>query len=167
MDPILAKAQATQILAGLMRILPDSADRIRLQERLPALHGDLDALDARLRALTEDYDGHALLASHPAYNYLAKRYGWRVISLDLDPEAMPDAVAFAEIQALLAETPARHILWESAPQPEIAARFREELSLESIVFSPCETPPEGGVDYLARMNQNLDDVAPALAPWTD
>ena len=166
-SPVLAKAQAIQIVGALMRLMPDSESRLRIQARLPALESDLDALDARFRALTKDYDGHALLASHPAYNYVARQYGWQVHSLDLDPEAMPSDAAFDEIRALLAETPARHILWESAPLPDIAARFRRELGLESIVFSPCETPPDGGVDYLARMNENLDDVAPALAPWTD
>lgn len=166
-DPILAQAQATQVMAGLIRVQPESDARQRVSERFAALEADLQALDARFKTLSEKYDGHALLASHPAYNYVAKRYGWRIISLDLDPEGMPSDAAFGEIRALLAQTPARHILWESPPTPEIAARFREDLGLESIVFSPCETPPDGGVDYLARMNENLDDVAPALAPWTD
>ena len=166
-DPVLAKAQSDQILAGLFRVLPDGEARQRVQARLDALHADLDALDARFREVTKDYDGHAIYASHPAYNYIAKRYDWKVVSLDLDPEEMPSAEVFAEIKAQLAATPARHILWEGNPLPEIAARFRDELGLESIWFSPCEGPPEGGVDYLARMNRNVDELAPALAPWTD
>jgi zinc transport system substrate-binding protein len=167
LSPVLAKAQSARIMGALMQLLPDSEARLRVMERHAALDADLDDLDARFQSLTKDYDGHALLASHPAYNYVARQYGWRVLSLDLDPGAMPDDAAFDEIRALLAETPARHILWESAPQADIAARFRRELGLESIVFSPCETPPDDGVDYVARMNENLDDVAPALAPWTD
>ena len=166
-DPVLASSQATQIMGALMRLMPDSDTRIRIQDRLAPLLDDLDALDARFRALSEGYDGHVLLASHPAYNYVARQYGWRILSLDLDPEAMPSDAAFDEIRSMLADAPARHILWESAPLPDIATRFSEDLGLESIVFSPCETPPDGGVDYLARMNLNLDDVAPALAPWTD
>ncbi len=165
LDPVLAKVQATQIASALKRRLP--AATAAIDERLAALHRDLDGLDQGFRGLTEDYDGHAILASHPAYNYVAKRYGWRVVSLDLDPETMPSDEAFAEIQALLAETPARFILWESAPLERIAKRFREELGLESIEFSPCETPPDGGVDYLARMKTNLADVAPALAARAD
>ena len=167
LDPVLAKAQSTRIMAALMPLLPDAEARLRLPERLAALCADLDVLDTRLEALGQRYDGHTVLASHPAYNYVAKRYGWRIRNLDLDPEAMPTDDAFEEIRALLAETPARHILWEGDPLPEIAARFRADLGLESIVFSPCETPPEDGVDYLARMSRNLDEVAPALAPWTD
>lgn len=167
LDPILAKAQSTQIMGGLMRLFPDSESRLRLQPRLEALHGDLDGLDARFKAVTAGYDGHAIYASHPAYNYVAKRYGWKVMSLDLDPEEMPSDEAFAEIKAQLAKIPARHILWEGEPLPEIAARFGDELGLASIWFSPCETTPEGGVDYLARMKTNLDAVAPALRPWTD
>lgn len=162
LDPNLAKVQAAQIAKALQRELPGKAAAI--DGRLARLDVDLDALDARLRELTEPYDGHAILASHPAYNYLAKRYGWHVVNLALDPETMPSDDDFAKVRALLDTTPARHILWESPPREAIATRMRDELGLESVWFSPCETPPDGEVDYLDRMNANLDAVARVLAP---
>jgi hypothetical protein len=62
--------------------------------------------------------------------------------------------------------PARFILWESAPSPEIEKRFADDLGLTSIEFSPCEILPaseqRAGRDYLTVMRANVERVAPAL-----
>jgi len=104
-----------------------------------------------------------LLASHPAYNYVARRYGWNIKNLDLDPQQMPDNESLDEIRTLLKEHPARFILWESAPDPAIAARLEAELELTSVVFSPCElhsaADRDAGLDYLSVMRQNIQNLA--------
>jgi len=164
LDPILAKVQAEEIRDALKRILPD--DAAVLDERFAALAADLDGLHERLTELTEAYGGQFLYASHPAFNYVARRYGWRMVNLDLDPEEMPSDEAFAAIAKLLGEKPAKHIFWESAPLPEIAKRFEVELGLESVEFSPCELMApadlEAGEDYLEVMRANAERIAPAL-----
>lgn len=166
LDPVLAKQQAAAIAKALQRLLPAEAEAIG--GRLEALHADLDALDAELKRLGADYDGEALYASHPAYNYLAKRYGWKVVNLDLDPESMPGDDVFAEVRAKLADHPGRYLLWESEPLPEIAQRFEDELGLASVLFSPVEMlgaeERAAGEDYLTVMRANLERIAPALRP---
>lgn len=164
MNPIHAKAQAAEIAKGLKRLLPAATERI--DERLAALDADLDRLDERLKDMTAGYQGEPILASHPAYNYLTKRYGWNVVNLDLDPEEMPDEETFASIRKILEEKPARYILWEGFPLEEIANRFREDLGLESVEFSPCELLSDeeqaAGRDYLKVMQQNLANIEPVL-----
>jgi len=117
--------------------------------------------------MSANYRSKPILASHPAYNYLAKRYQWNIISLDLDPEEMPSEEAFANIKTLLRESPASHILWEAEPKKEIAARMSSQLNLTSVEFSPCELLEEeqlqAGVDYLTVMKRNIRNIRPVFA----
>jgi len=112
------------------------------------------------------YGKEAILASHPAYNYIARRYGWHIKNLDLDPEEMPDEEALAEIRSLLGEFPARYILWESAPRPEVAARLKALFGLTSVEISPCELlSPEqrkAEADFLSVMKTNAERLRPVL-----
>lgn len=164
-DPGFAARQATVIQARLAEMFPDHAQDIEL--RYQDLLADLDGLATELRRLRRLGDP-PLLASHPAYNYLARGFDLNIHSLDLDPQTMPDDDTFAEIKALLDTHPARYILWESAPADAIAARFTSELGLTSIVFSPCEmlssAELEIGHDYMFLMRRNLEALAPAFGP---
>jgi zinc transport system substrate-binding protein len=87
LDPLNARVQVGEIRDALVGLLPEHAEAIR--QRGDALLADLDALDAELKKMAADYDGAAIYASHPAYNYLARRYGLNVVNLDLDPGEMP------------------------------------------------------------------------------
>jgi zinc transport system substrate-binding protein len=158
LDPVLAAQQARAIHAGLARILP--AQRAALDAGLARLEKDLDALDKELAALGALPEGTWLYASHPAYNYPAKRYGWRVVNLDLDPEAMPDAAALADLAGRLKAKPGRHLLWESTPLPAIAERLTKEAGLTSLTVEPCETEsdPKDADGYLTRWKRNLEQL---------
>jgi zinc transport system substrate-binding protein len=164
LDPQLAVKQARAIHGGLVKLLP--AKEKALDERLAALERDLGGLDASLKALGAQPDGTSLYASHPAYNYVAKRYGWRVVNLDLDPEAMPDDAALADLKAKLATAPGTFLLWESTPLPAIAERLAKEHGLTSLTVEPCETEtdPQDADGYLTRWKQNLQQLKRALAP---
>lgn len=162
LDPKRAVQQAQAIHAGLVRILPQR--RAALDQGLAALTRDLEALDKDLAALGAQPDGTWLYASHPAYNYMARRYAWRVVNLDLDPEAMPDDATFADVKARLEEKPGAHLLWESTPLPAIAERFQNELRLASLTVEPCETEsdPKDPDGYLTRWKKNLEQLRQAF-----
>jgi zinc transport system substrate-binding protein len=164
LDPINARIQAGEIKAALVTRLPDHAEAF--EQGYAALVKDLDALDARLKALAPKLGDQVLLCSHPAYNYVGRRYAWNLKTYHLDPETMPDDETFAKIKSDLAEQPARFMLWESQPTEEIAARMSTELGLESIVYSPCEGLDSerlaDGEDFLTVMNGNVDRLEQAL-----
>ena len=165
LDPGNAKVQANEIRKALASLLPARAEEF--QANYTALAGDLDELHAALLDLSQALGDRRLLASHPAYNYLARRYGWKLTSLDLDPQEMPPDEVFAEIRAALTDTPAHIILWEAPPRRDIAGRFEEELKLISVTFSPCELPPDappsGGPDYMKVMRDNIARLRAAMA----
>lgn len=160
LDPKRAAEQVRALTRRFQASWPAlSAD---FETRQAALVAELDALDARHRALVAKHGAPALFASHPAYNYLAQRYAWRLVNLDVDPEAPLDPATERTIAERAKTHPAKLILFESEPSPALAEALRERLGLVSVLYSPAETPnPEG--DYLAVMRQNLDRLEAALA----
>jgi zinc transport system substrate-binding protein len=147
-DPVNAKAQAEVIKDEVIRRWPEHKDAF--ESGFTTLAADLDQLDRGFRALDS---GVPILTSHPAYNYISRRYGWKIHNLNLDPGQMPDDETFARIKEILSTFAAGYVLWESVPTPEIATRFQDELALTSKVFSPCELKDTD--DYLTVMRSNL------------
>ena len=159
LDPLNALEQARAIEAALSKRFPQHKEQFAAG--LKALADDLHALDARFREVTRLLDGQVLLTSHPAYNYVARRYGWQVHNYALDPEHLPDEQTLAKIADDARQSHARLMLWESAPAKEIVDKLAT-LGLTCVVFSPCETPPEPPEDdYLKVMHANLDRLAAA------
>ena len=165
LDPVNAIVQARTILDALVKRYPEYKDTY--EAGFAALKADLDALDARHKKVAEVVKGHYLLASHPAYNYVGRRYGWQQKWYLLDPEEMPSDEDIAKIKAFLETQPAAHILWEAEPKAEIADRFLKELGLTSVVFSPVESLDDdqrtAGADFISLMNANLDRLEAVFA----
>jgi len=147
-----AAAQARAVAEALARLVPERAAEI--ESRSEALQADLREIDARLLALSEARPGAPLVASHPVYPYLARRYALNLRSVFWEPEIVPDAAAWAELRQILQPHPARWMLWEGAPAAESVERLRG-LGLESRVFDPCARVPASG-DFLSVMRANLD-----------
>ncbi len=163
LDPINARRQAETIKNALVAHWPEHKDTF--EKGYADLVKDLDALDARLKKLSAKIGDELFLCSHPAYNYIGRRYGWHEQTYGLDPETMPDEATFKKIEAYLAEHPAHIMLWEAQPKPEIAERMAK-LGLMNVVFSPCEvlTPEQQakGIDFFTVMNANIDRLEAAL-----
>ena len=158
LDPHLAKAQAAAICDALARAFPHRAEAFRT--RLADLHRDLDALDARLRAVSEALADTRLLASHPSYAYLAARYGWEVGALALDPAAPLDDAARARATAAAHGARRTVLLWETAPLPETVAAL-EACGIRSVVFAPGARRGAGEPDWLTLMQANVARLAAA------
>lgn len=167
MDPINAKAQAEQIKIAMGKRWPQHAKKY--DDRFQALAAEFDKLDTRFKSLTPKVQSARLFASHPAYNYIAKRYGWNITNVALDPEADlkdDDVKAVRSAMPTTAQVAKRIMLWEAQPQPATVKRLSDEFQLNSVVFEPCETlasiEEKAGVDYLKLMAQNLDRLEAAL-----
>ena len=119
LDPQLAHKQAEAIRDALIRLLP--ADRERIESNFAALASDLQALDRAFSALPTE--GKRLVATHPAWNYPARRYGWNLVN---DPAAKGDVR-----------------LWEGAP---------EKGGPKEVMFSPGEQPGEEDYLAVMRAN---------------
>jgi zinc transport system substrate-binding protein len=165
LDPENLRRMARAIHASLIKIWPEQKDA--LGKRLQATEKAIDALHQGFESLGKQPEGEVFVASHPAYNYVARRYGWEMLNLDLDPETMPGDEVFAELKEKLQSHKARYIFWEGEPKAEIAARFKTELGLESVLFSPGELLSKDelakGEDFASVMQANMQRLQPVFA----
>ena len=162
LNPLLAIAQAESIKEALVKKVPGG--KKQFEAGFEDLRKDLMGLDSLLSGLKPPL----LYASHPAYNYLAKQYDWKVINLDLDPGKMPSKKSFHDMHHKLKKQPAKILLWESLPNQEIRQAVEKKTGLKSVEFRPCESITSGerkkGDDYLSIMLQNAQRLNDAIGP---
>jgi len=153
-----AQSQAEVLAEAFAGLLPDQ--KARLEAGLGSLKRDLAALDAALRALGTPLTQPPLLASHPVYKYLARRYDLKLKSVHWEPSEAPPESEWIKLGALLKVHPAQVMLWESEPLPETRRRL-EALGLRLTVFDPCPGRPKTG-DFLSVMGENIKHLGATL-----
>jgi zinc transport system substrate-binding protein len=163
LDPQLALQQAAAIHAAFAERWPEHA--AAFATNWAAFQSDWEALDARLTAVNADYQKEPLLASHPVYQYLARRCGWNLRSLHWEPGEMPDDPQWQQFQEIQGAHGARWMIWEDEPLPEVRQRLAD-LGVACAVFLPCGNVPESG-DLLQVMNENLQRLEPVLEAKPD
>ncbi len=155
LDPVLAIEQARAIRDALAAQLPGAeAD---LQEGFAALETDLTEIDARLGAWAADHAGQPLLASHPVYQYLARRYDLNLRSVHFEPDEVPTTGGWRDLAARLENHTAEWMLWEATPLAETRELLASEYGVGSFVFDPCGNRPESG-DYISVMRANVESL---------
>jgi zinc transport system substrate-binding protein len=162
LDPLLAREQARSCARAMSRAFPEHADTFA--EGLARLEESLEALHERFGAAIPK--GTRLLASHPAYDYLARRYGWEVHNLDLDPKEPLSEEQFAELERLNETLKPALILWEAEALLATREALESRLGLRSVVFSPAENPSADlrarGATFLDILAENLQVLEAAL-----
>jgi len=154
LDLSQAAQQAEAIAQALIRKSPDAKEEI--ERNLHALRDDLLALDERIAEITRTDPGRPLLASHPVYQYLARRYGLNLISVMWEPEELPNEGQWNALEGILEDHPARWMLWEGEPGQATATRLRA-LGIDSLVLDPCANRPAKG-DFLTVMTENARNL---------
>jgi zinc transport system substrate-binding protein len=158
LDPTIAIVQATAIAQAIMAKRPAQRDVIR--SNLERLIVDLEALD---RDLADVFDGadRVLLASHPVYQYLARRYDLQLSSVHFEPDEAPSEQAWSDLERLRGRSGATVMLWEAEPLPQTRERLAGK-GLRLAVFSPAGNRPDSG-DYLSVMRDNVTILEEAFA----
>jgi len=144
LDPLSALKQSEALYERLKRDLPQheralSAHRVALERRLRALDAQWRAFADALRAAQPSV---VIWASHPAYQYLARRYSLPITSLDLSPEEPIKAEALKELMARRAalKSDAHLVLWwEATPTEQVSEALAPLKLTRSITVPPFET----------------------------
>ena len=145
-----AAQQAQAVAQAVTRKRPDAKEQI--DRNLQSLRRDLLQLDARIAEATATDAERPLLASHPVYQYLARRCGLSLRSVMWEPGEVPSESQWQELEGILRDHPAEWMLWEGKPAEETAARLRA-LGVDSLVFNPAANRPSAG-DFLNVMTEN-------------
>lgn len=153
-----AQQQAAAVRAGLGRLLPSAG--AKLDENLAKLTAELRALDDRMMAVGKRMNNQPVAASHPVYQYWARRYGINLKFVLWEPEDVPTDKQMDELKALLATHPAKWMIWEGEPAKESVEKIKT-LGLQSVVFDPCGNTPDTG-DFLSTMKANVERMEKAF-----
>ncbi len=159
LDFALAAQQAKAIAEALGRKRPELQETF--QNNLLSLEQDLLALDQQLRELIAQHPQLRFVASHPVYQYLARRYGLQLKSVQWEPQEMPSKEQWAELTSMLKDHPAQWMMWEDEPQAEVVARL-ESMGIRSLVFRTAAKRPASG-DFLTVMQQNINNLRSAFS----
>ncbi len=165
LDPVLC-AQAARILEREFAAC-DPGGRTYYAARAKELAARFEALHRAYAAALEHLKGRDLVVAHPAFGYLARRYGLRQVALTgLAPEGEPDprtlaaAVSYCRargVEAVFTTPP--------APAKECAALARETgariLTLHTLA-SPVPGAPEGAEALFSLMEKNLTSLKEGL-----
>lgn len=158
LDLTQAAQQAEAVAQAVIRKRPAARDGVT--QDLKVLKDELRALDEELAKIGATDPGRPLLASHPVYQYLARRYGLNLRSVHWEPETVPSKQQWGELERILKEHPAAWMLWEAEPADESIAHLRS-LGVESVVFNPCANRPATG-DFLKVMKDNARNLGKAF-----
>lgn len=127
-----------------------------LNKNFDSLINDLRDLDTKINEITQGHSDIPLVASHPVYQYFARRYGLNIKSVMWEPDVMPDEKMWTDLVEILKFHPAKWMIWEGEPLPESVAKLKE-MGIESIVFDPCGNRPDEG-NFLSVMKNNVANL---------
>ena len=112
-----------------------------------------------MKNIAADDTGKLLIASHPVYQYFARRYHIKLKSVMWEPEAVPDNKQWLALQQLLKGHDASWMIWEGEPDVQSVARL-QAMGISSLVFDPVANVPQEG-DFISIMKRNLSEFAKA------
>jgi zinc transport system substrate-binding protein len=158
LDFDLAVKQAKAVEKALGRNRPKLRDTF--QKNYAGLKKDLMALDREIKAIVSKNPKLPLLASHPVYDYLARRYCLNIKSVHWEPDEAPSNEQWMELRSILKDHPAKWMIWEADPLQKSQGSLKS-LGINSLIFDPCGNVPDHG-DFLGNMRQNIENLKRAF-----
>ena len=154
LDMSLAIKQAGAIADALKRKRPDQ--NALFEQNLRELEAELLQLDKQIKVMVDKKRSMPLFASHPVYQYLARRYQLNLLSVMWEPEEVPDATQWQILKNSLATHPASWMLWEAGPHSETVKQL-ERMGINSLLYFPLGNRPDSG-DFISVMQTNLKNL---------
>ncbi len=159
LDPTLAVEQARAIKAAFVKAWPQYSQDF--EAGFTSLVDDLRTIDDELEQIASALADRPIVASHPVYQYLARRYDLEIESLHWEPDQPLTEAMTRELEAILSRHPAEMMIWEGQPRAATADALAGR-GLRSVVFDPCGNTPETG-DYLETMKANIRNLRAAYS----
>ncbi|MEM6305948.1 MAG: metal ABC transporter substrate-binding protein [Pseudomonadota bacterium] len=155
LDPMMALAKVETMAQAI--VARDLAGQEEIDARVAALRAELTALDAMAREHLSPLQGQAIIATHPRYQYFARRYGLTIEALEWEAGVAPSMDQLAELERLARDRGAAVLIWEAAP-PAKAIDAAAALGLKSVVFDPLAGQAASG-SYIEAMTQAVMELS--------
>jgi zinc transport system substrate-binding protein len=157
LDLYQAVQQAEAVLHALVKRRPEH--KATFEENFETLREQLMALDLKIQKLVAGGPQQPILASHPVYHYLARRYMLHLEDMQWEPDSMPEEAEWQRLRLVTERFPAQWMIWEKRPLSEISERL-DAMGIATLVFDPtANRPPQG--DFLEVMQQNVGNLSRA------
>jgi zinc transport system substrate-binding protein len=158
LDPRLAARQAEAIADALKQVVPADAEAV--DRELVALKADFDEIDTLFASVAQQIGDAPLIASHPVYNYFARRHDLNLQSVHWEPEAAPSKEDWLSFDHLAKEHPAKVMLWEDDPLDETSAHLAER-GIVPVVFATAGNASRED-DLIQIMRENAERLKSAF-----
>lgn len=156
MDPTLAIEQAKAIHARLAELLPAQAEDLR--SRYQGLERDLRSLVGQYESAVGNSNSLPILFSHPVYQYFIRRFDLNARVVHWEPGEVPSDAELDALAGILAEHPAKWMVWEDEPGAATRAKLRER-GVECVVVAPAANMGTGWARWLERQTENAAQFA--------
>lgn len=165
LDPALVQKEIEIIRDALINIDPQNAD---LYARNSARYIDLLAsLDEKYKNGLADCATKDMVTPHPAFQYLADRYGLSLIAIGVSPEQEPSLRRVAEIIQSVRSKGIKYIFTEPLSGSKVSEMIARETGTEVLELNPIEGLTETDIaankNYISLMTDNLQTLKVALA----
>jgi len=157
LDISLAVEQARAITEALNRKLPQQAGQF--DRNFQALKSELEQLDGKIETAVAKLPSRQLLASHPVYQYLARRYQLELRSFSWEPGEIPEPSEWQALKNLLSGYQAKWMIWEAKPVADTTNRLKS-MGINYLVYQPIGNRPATG-DFISVMFDNLMNLEQA------
>lgn len=165
LDPFNAKIQVNNIATALIE--SDLANASYYRQNQAIYLDKLEQLHQHYQNKLAVTANTKFITSHAAFGYLAERYGLEQISLrGLSPEVEPSPARLAEIVKLCQENNIKYIFFEHFVSDKVSKTIANEIGGGTLILHPLGGVTKEqlveGQDYIALMNENLDNLLIAL-----
>lgn len=165
LDPVLAAKAIDTIRDGLTAAAP---------EHTAAFAKNAEAYKAKLTELHSAFleglascSQHTIVASHDAFSYVGKRYGFELMAIaGINPDEEPSPAKLAEITEVVRQKGIGYIFFESLVSPRLADTIATETGAKTATLDPIEglgdEDQRQGKTYLTIQRENLAALRTAL-----
>jgi zinc transport system substrate-binding protein len=166
LDPVSAQKMVGLIRDALVAL--DPAGAADYQSNASAYLTKLQALDQEFEKGLSDCKSHTVVLSHMAFQYLAKRYGFKAIGISgLSPEEEPSPKDYARLVDDTKNMGIHYIFFEIRSNPKLAESLASEIGGETLNMYHLDggfTPEESANPnlYVEQMRANLDNLRKAM-----
>jgi zinc transport system substrate-binding protein len=128
----------------------------------------LKALDERFRKGLQACEKKVLVnGGHFAFDYMAKRYGFRYVSVyGVSPDAEPTATTLVKLTRLIRENHLGYIFHEELINPRVAETLARETGATLLKLNPADNLAkeqfDRGETFIALMDRNLESLKTGL-----
>ena len=161
LDPVIAQDICRRIAAAFIQADPEH--RQVYEQNLESYLKQLEALHQEFARRTQGLSRREFVAFHPAFSYLARRYGLREAGIiETSPGREPTPKQLHAMVRTIQKYKIGVVFAEPQFDDRMATAVAREAGVQVLVLDPLGGRPPYGSDYIPMMRHNLEILSQAM-----